>query len=290
MLVIWSKASTPRNICCNADSPKKGSVSCFREFSNVESVAKIYIDTNVFLDFYQSNTDGLEVFGELKKLSDFLVFPEQTINEFKRNRIERLANLVRNIKNINHAPLFTTSVVKSLAEFPEWKKHSEKAKESVKKITAVIEGWIETPSSDEVAAAFDELVRKSTRLNLLEAALKAAKTRKVLGNPPTSPDKHTIGDEIIWETLLAQVTDDLIVVTRDNSFLNNQALLKAEFDNGGGRSLVMVTSHLSEALASLAIGSEKIVAAEKIIDAEIAMSGGSVPDNCPRCLIPLEHL
>ena len=37
-----------------------------------------------------------------------------------------------------------------------------------------------------------------------------ANNRKLLGNPPTSPDKHTIGDEIIWEMILENIKDDYI--------------------------------------------------------------------------------
>jgi hypothetical protein len=39
----------------------------------------------------------------------------------------------------------------------------------------------------------------------------------LLGNPPSSPDKITIGDEVIWELLLAKLREDLIVVTGDGT-------------------------------------------------------------------------
>ncbi|MBC8726753.1 hypothetical protein F6X37_36380, partial [Paraburkholderia sp. 31.1] len=48
----------------------------------------------------------------------------------------------------------------------------------------------------------------------------------MLGKPPTSPGKDTIGDELIWETLVACVKDDLIIVSGDKTFSNNIPVLK----------------------------------------------------------------
>jgi len=47
---------------------------------------QVYIDTNVFLDFYQSATDRMAIFHELLDRPDCIVVPEQTVREVRRNR------------------------------------------------------------------------------------------------------------------------------------------------------------------------------------------------------------
>jgi len=58
----------------------------------------IFLDTNVFLSFYHFSSDDLE---ELKKLAVLaregqvtLHLPEQVINEFRRNRANKIADAV----------------------------------------------------------------------------------------------------------------------------------------------------------------------------------------------------
>jgi hypothetical protein len=83
-------------------------------------------------------------------------------------------------------------------------------------------------------------------------AISNAQTRKLLGNPPSSPDKHTIGDEVIWELLLTNLHDDLIVVTRDSTYEQNMPLLKQEYQQTtGGHKLLLVAKNLSEAVATI---------------------------------------
>jgi hypothetical protein len=46
---------------------------------------------------------------------------------------------------------------------------------------------------------------------------------------------------IIWETLLALCGNDLIIVSRDRTFLDNESLLRSEFNIDGKRRLLAVT-------------------------------------------------
>jgi hypothetical protein len=68
----------------------------------------LYIDINMFIDFYQSVTDRLKVFGELTQRADKVILPEQTIREFRRNRIYCLARLAKNIETKPVVSLFTS--------------------------------------------------------------------------------------------------------------------------------------------------------------------------------------
>lgn len=91
--------------------------------------------------------------------------------------------------------------------------------------------------------------------------------------------------------------ENLIIVTRDKTFLDNFSILKKEFDIPGTRELLMITPHLSEGLAKVGAPSDTIVRAEqKLLEvcsrcgAEMEETGyeGSDGDEfwwmyCPKC-------
>lgn len=253
-------------------------------------MALLYIDTNIFLDFYQASTDRLEVFSEIEARADLIVLPRQTIDEFHRNRIARLESLAAQIEKNSITQIYTTAVVQAFPEFEEWKKHREGLGKSVKAIVSHLKNWVNNPSSDQVLMAFERIVEKACVLEMSDEAFNRANRRKLLGNPPTSPDKHSIGDEVIWEVLMEHVSGDLIMVTRDKNLLKNQSLMKEEFLVAGKRQLVAVVGRLNQAFERLSVPSEKI---EKI---EIALEDSRqraaeqilvVPDVCPHCRLTL---
>jgi hypothetical protein len=125
--------------------------------------------------------------------------------------------------------------------------------------------WINNDSSDLVLTKFHQLIEKTTILPTTTSALEKAQMRKKIGEPPTSPDKHTIGDELIWETLIESCADDLIVVSWDNAFINYEAILKGEFGSSGKKQLLLVTENLSEALKYIGKPSKDVDNAERIL-------------------------
>jgi predicted nucleic acid-binding protein len=228
----------------------------------------IYIDTNVFLDFYQSATDRLKVFKDLHARAERILVTEQTVAEFRRNRVALLVDLAANIKKTSNVQIFTTAVVRELPEFQEWKKSRDSAREIAERMAEELMRWTLDSSTDLVHSEFEELIKSCQYIRTSEGAITRAHRRKLIGQPPTSPDKHTIGDELIWESLLEGAKGDLVVVSRDKTFLENQALLKEEFDEPGNRSLVLVTRVLSEALERAGRPSVSIEAAEENIKSE----------------------
>ncbi|ALU89846.1 hypothetical protein Hrubri_2670 [Herbaspirillum rubrisubalbicans M1] len=226
----------------------------------------IYIDTNVYLDFYQAAHDPLAVFDELHQVRENLVITEQTVLEFARNRNSRLTQLVTNIKKSSSAGPYTVSVLRDTTEFKDWVAAQKAAEAAVKKLAAIIESWIMDKDQDPVSEGILKLVNEMFFYATKDSAIEKAKLRKILGNPPTSPDKYTIGDELIWETLLEQCNKDLIIVSRDKTFLENFGLLRSEYDNKS-RKLLKITKHLSEALQDIGKPAIAIAKAEKEVKA-----------------------
>ena len=244
-------------------------------------MTKIYIDTNVFLDFYRSATDRMAIFQQLLERADCIVVPEQTVSEFRRNRAALLNRLAKSVVESAKANPHTTALVRELSGFKEWVAAWNAANQKAQAIATQLRSWANDESSDPVCVNFVNLYCAGMTMSTPEDAFAKAHQRKLLGEPPTSPDKYTIGDEIIWETLLDCCNDDLIVVARDRTFLENESTLRREFDIDGKRHLVAVTDSLSKALQLVGKPSQEITEAETEIKQEHA-ARESAACNCPQ--------
>ncbi len=217
-------------------------------------MAKIYPDTNRFVDFYQAASEKLNVFDQLQAYKEHLVLTEQTIVEFRRNRVSTLKWLSSQFKKtMDIAAPYTTAVLLALPEHDELTKLRKAYQDKGKEITKHLETMIEDEKKDPVTKKFLALVtdHKVERLPLTDDAIKLAQMRKLLGNPPCSPDKHTIGDEVIWELLIKHAKDDLIIVTKDHTFHDNIEMLKDEYKKKTKHKLLLVTDTFSAALKAI---------------------------------------
>jgi len=230
-------------------------------------MAKIYPDTNRFLDFYRSADDKIDIFDELQKYTGNLVLTEQTITEFRRNRVSTLKNQATQFKErINSGGPHVTTVLQALPGHKEltesWATYTKKGKEVLKHLKQLIAD----EKKDPIAQKFLALAADAADppLKLTDQAIDMAHRRKLLGNPPCSPGKYSVGDEVIWELLLGNMKEDLIVVTRDNTFHDNLSLLREEYQHRTGRTLLLVTDMFSKALKTIGQApSKKLIEAEK---------------------------
>jgi predicted nucleic acid-binding protein len=251
-------------------------------------MTKIYVDTNVFLDFYQSSHDRLAVFETIHSRSADILLTEQTVNEFKRNRTSRLSDLASNVdRAAKSISIYTTAVIRELDGFKEWDAAKDSAKTAAGKISKILTAWIEKPADDKVFSEFEKLCKNCALLKTTPDAIRNAHTRKLIGSPPTSPDKHTIGDELIWETLLMGVREDLVIVSRDKTFRDNHAILREEFEGVVKKQLVLVTDKLGEAFSALGKPEPVVEKAEQEIRDEEAKAMQT--GRCPECEKELEE-
>ena len=230
-------------------------------------MAKIYPDTNRFVDFYQAALDNIDVFDELQKYKGSLVLTEQTITEFRRNRVRTLNWLVTQFKKtIDIGSPYTTTVLRALPGHKELTEllaaYKKKGKEVLEHLKQLIADEKKNPVAQKfLALATDAAV---TKLKLTDQAINRAHRRKLLGNPPCSPDKYSVGDEVIWELLIENMKEDLIVVTKDCTFHENLSLLSEEYQQGTGRTLLLVTEKFSEALKTIGqVPTQELIEVEK---------------------------
>ena len=184
----------------------------------------LYIDANIYLEFYRFAKDDIE---ELHKLIELikdekivLYLPKQTFDEVYRNRENVINGELKKFKKISdllkvNFPAFT----RYFDEYEELKdilaKASEKHKELYKKTLEVAKEW--KFNADQVILELMNIVKhvKITH-EIHDKALK----RFQKGNPPGKKKGNTIGDEINWEALKEEVPDgeDLYLVSGDSDY------------------------------------------------------------------------
>lgn len=216
-------------------------------------MCKIFIDTNVFLGLYQENKNNLDkIFDEISKLKLSIVFVDQIFDEFLRNRDKVLTKQIRDVGKKNIPKLHVTSLIKSLDEFSELKKSSDEFNEKhsnlIKKLTEIKDNLNE----DIVYTKFYELYTDPT-ITIYERTddiIDKAHKRLLIGNPPIDKEKNTIGDQIIWETLISNLEDDLIFITYDHTYKDHISFLKNEYTKRVDKEL-SITEKVSDALMKI---------------------------------------
>jgi predicted nucleic acid-binding protein len=206
------------------------------------NMAKILIDTNVFIKKLRMPQKQVkELLETVLKEKDNYCFTEQGIDEFFRNinkKMKEFKNDISNKKNKN--------LNEKLCDFFDNEKDKEKYKSLQKDLNSMIEQYcLEKENEiDEVANElkkfFEQLKNeKFFIINRTDNVISKANNRHLCGNPPGS-DNVTIGDEIIWESALQELKEDLIIVSNDDSFIENKEFLKREFDNDHRKLLEIV--------------------------------------------------
>jgi hypothetical protein len=215
---------------------------------------KIFADTNKFLAFYQAATDPLEIFDELTKYRSSFVTTSLNFDEFYRNRVSVLIRLERDFdKTTRICKPLGTSLLNSRAAHNELVSLNEKYEKKAREVTKFITEIRDDIGKDPVAARVQALLGDASVVchRVTDKIIPLAHQRKLLGNPPTSDDKWTIGDEVIWETLIDKMEDDLVIVSNDETFLRNCGVLMNEYRQKTGKQLLLITEHFREALKAI---------------------------------------
>ncbi|BAI83994.2 DUF4935 domain-containing protein [Bacillus subtilis subsp. natto] len=137
--------------------------------------------------------------------------------------------------------------VESIEEYKKLINQKKEMKKTVEKLIDKIEGLKEEgdPINEVINNLYEtEIVEK---LDINDQIIKKAKDRQLIGNPPGSKDSVTIGDEIIWESILANISDDIVIVTNDKSFLDNMNFLMEEIKDKGFK-LLGITPSITKAI------------------------------------------
>ncbi len=217
---------------------------------------KIVIDTNIFLNFYDTNIETHKVLKELQKYTTYLLLPNLVIEEFLRNKNRLLDNLIQLYKKPDEKPksFHNSALIQSLSEYESLVKAKNNYFKQIDKIRSKLNEIRQNPNKDTLYLTVSEIFN-SNDVEILEyddEIISKAHQRSLLGNPPGS-DQDKIGDEVIWETLLMKSKSDIIIVTRDKSYLNNIDLLKKEYNKEQSRHLIDITEKISDAIKLIGV-------------------------------------
>ncbi|WP_312746704.1 PIN domain-containing protein [Sphingobacterium multivorum] len=215
---------------------------------------KLLIDTNIYLDFYRSNKDSIQLLSELSKHFDKIILTDQIIQEFERNREVVLKTLRSNFELESRLKYISSAYLQNIPEFITLCAVQKEYEKSRKDVIAAIDNILESPEKDPVYSFFLEMVsecrKNNSILNTTDEIIKKAHKRKLVGNPPTSSG-YSIGDEINWEIVIANIKENIILIGRDNTYTTNFSFLKRDFHLHTGCLISKVTNSITEALKEI---------------------------------------
>ncbi|MDD3621109.1 MAG: PIN domain-containing protein [Methanofollis sp.] len=194
-------------------------------------MTKVFIDTNLFLGLYGAGEDFHTVMGEIERLKPDLIIPETVLDEFLRNRDRLLGHHARELRNAAGAVLDPPSFLRDSPEAAVYGEASERYIRALLALAEKVEAMITEKRNDPVWAAIEHLATdpEVRVIRWTGEHLSRAQSRKLVGNPPKTERGQTVGDEMIWEILLDEAQDDLIVITRDQTYRNHLSFLIHEF-------------------------------------------------------------
>jgi hypothetical protein len=217
-------------------------------------MVKIFIDTNLFLGLYDSDEDPMEIFGDVEAVHPSLIFPDMVFDEFVRNRDRILDRYGKMMKNHTIQGPDLPFFLQRLPAFPTLDRVRDEYNLVVQAMASDVQQMIVEADTDPIFDALSRLYSDPavTVIRRTDAHIDRARQRKLIGNPPKSDRKETIGDELIWEMILDHVRDDLILVTRDATYRNHGTFLIREFHEKIGFRL-SISETISGALRTLGI-------------------------------------
>jgi len=176
----------------------------------------LFIDTNIFLNFYSFSDDDLDKLSNLHSLISKtnqikLYVPSQLVDEFNRNRENRIKDAMKKFRDSN----VKSEIPKLCSGFDEAKiifALSKQIYEEKNKLTEKISQAIENKTL-KADLLINDLF--SAPIEIEDNIIVNAKKRFDLGNPPGKNKSY--GDAVNWEFLLEKVPEkeDLYFVGDD---------------------------------------------------------------------------
>lgn len=183
----------------------------------------LYIDTNAYLTFFHLSSDDLEEVRKLEILAGVtgeirLHLPEQTYDEFLRNRDNKIADALKKFKEEKLNNIFP-QIAKEHAEYA-------KMREIIRDFEQMKSKLLEKLNQDiferKLAAdkTFQSLFAHSHFYQTTEVLLNTARMRFDLGKPPGKNKSY--GDALNWESLMMYVPngEDLYFISDDKDYFS----------------------------------------------------------------------
>lgn len=195
------------------------------------SKLNLFIDTNIFLNFYHYTNDDIEAIDLLitnvENGNIALHLPQQVHDEWERNREIKLNLAASEFRKISF-PEAIPRHMHGLASAEIYKEAVIQAKKARDHLVA--EATLKARTYGlEVDVRLRQLFEAATKYQHETVIFDLGKQRAELGNPPGKPG--SFGDQYNWEILLAKLPDeDLYIATKDGDYVS---ALGGTDENGG---------------------------------------------------------
>ena len=241
----------------------------------------VFIDTNVFLNFYsfsKDHLDKLKILVHLIKESKIkLILPRQVIDEFNRNREGKLKETLDYLDSFK-TRFRSPTTCHDFSEMKEIQKKIDKSRElSVKVKTKLLKQINEkTLSADKLIS---DIFSISDIKDISDELFNRAKRRFDLGNPPGKNKSY--GDAINWVCCLEVVPEkeSLYLIAGDNDYVskinpnNLSDFLKDEWKNQKKSEIYysqLISEFLKENFPETKIGDTEIKEEREVVDESLA--------------------
>ena len=225
----------------------------------------VFIDTNIYLDFYRANNDAsLSLLRRVDDNHGRIITTAQVEMEYKKNRQKVILESLHSIKPQTPAQLNIPSFLKESQYIKTSERLTNEWNDLAKKLLTKTEQLLKSPGTyDPVYRILTRLFRAKEACHLtrgsaiLDEIHDKAYKRYLSGYPPRKESDTSIGDSINWEWIIHcanQCNDGIIIISRDTdygqhhkdkSFLNDW--LSQEFkERVSRRRLIKLTRRLSE--------------------------------------------
>ena len=179
----------------------------------------VFIDTNLYLDFYRMGQDKLDELNKVFALHEYgklkIWLPELLKNEFWRNRSKVVSDNIKGIEK-DYKPSLS-NIFRQHEDQKEFIRIVSETNKLKNKILLDIQQQFknETLSADLV---IKKIFAAAEIINADEATIDKGKRRFDLGNPPGKNKSY--GDAVNWECLLSAIPDgeDIYLITEDSDY------------------------------------------------------------------------
>jgi hypothetical protein len=240
------------------------------------------IDANILLSLYDYTDDDLQKLEALVNAVDdgkvVLYLTKQAVDEFRRNRDKKLADI---ISALEKKPKGDKSLPRLCDGLPERDQFLDAMEAVLALRTELINQVRSKAAARELAAdaLIEKLIGAAKTLTHDHKTIEAARERRDLGQPPGKRD--SLGDQVIWETLLASVGkgQPLTILSKDGDWvspLTNQVdpILVAEWQARKGAQLTLART-LNDFLKGMEIDVEISVDPDKEFQVNRLCTAGS---------------
>lgn len=192
--------------------------------------ALIFIDTNIYLDFYRirKSNVSMKYLDEIINHKDLIITCSQVEMEFKKNRQAVVLESIGELNKLSSINLSFPAIIANTQASQMLKKLKTNIENQQRKLKDSVEKILKNPSqNDPVYKSLQKIWKNNSDYNLNRenkqrfAVRKLAAKRFFLGYPPRKKGDNSIGDAINWEWIIkcAELSGkSIIIVSRDTDF------------------------------------------------------------------------